>query len=212
MKAKELASFYKEYAKDLKLPIYQSTTAEKATFDESTKEWTVQTSQGTVKAKILLFSVGIGGRFPSQPTIPGQDIFKGEQMHSIGYTNPKRWKGKKVVVVGSSTTGLDVGLDCSELGIDVTIVQRGPTRIYAPGHIAGLQKLFWNENSNAEQGDQITTEDPIALQEKLSALVMKHQTAAYDKAYYEGLAKAGFQAIHEGPVHNQIFIHGGKRE
>lgn len=78
--------------------------------------------------------------------------------------------------------------------------------------LAGLQKLFWNENSPADVGDQITTEDPVALQEKLSALVMKHQTDAYDKAYYEGLKKAGFLGIHEGAVHNQIFIHGGKRK
>lgn len=212
VKAKDLAVFYKQYVQDLKLPVYQNTEAQKATFDEEKKEWTVQTSQGTIKAKILLFSVGVGGRFPVQPTFEGQDKFKGEQMHSIKYTNPKAWKGKKVVVIGSSTTGLDVGLDCSELGIDVTIVQRGATRIYAPGHIAGLQKLFWNENSNAEMGDQITTEDPIALQEKLSALLMKHQTDAYDRKYYEGLKKAGFKAIHEGAVHNQIFIYGGKRE
>lgn len=212
VKAKDLAKFYKHYAEDLKLPVYQDTTAEKATFDDAKKEWTVETSQGTVKAKVLLFSVGVGGRFPVQPSYEGKDTFKGEQMHSVQYTNPSAWEGKKVVVIGSSTTGLDVGLDCSELGIDVTIVQRGATRIYAPGHIAGLQKLFWNENSTAEMGDQITSEDPIALQEKLSALLMKHQTDAYDRAYYDGLKKAGFKAIHEGAVHNQIYIYGGKRE
>lgn len=71
--------------------------------------------------------------------------------------------------------------------------------------------MFWNENSSAEMGDQITSEDPLALQEKLSALLMKHQTSKYDKKYYEGLEKAGFLALHEGAVHNQIFIHGGKR-
>jgi hypothetical protein len=78
--------------------------------------------------------------------------------------------------------------------------------------LAGLQKLFWNENSPGDVGDQVTSEDPIALQEKLSALLMKHQTSQYDKKYYEGLEKAGFLALHEGAVHNQIFIHGGKRE
>lgn len=127
------------------MPIYQNNRVEKAVFDEDKKEWTVTTSNNdTLKARILLFSVGIGGRFPVRPTYPGADEFKGEQMHSMQYTNPSAWKGKKVVVIGSSTTGLDVGLDCSELGIDVTIVQRGATRIYGPGHIAGeLFQRIW---------------------------------------------------------------------
>jgi len=137
VKAKQLATFYKQYAEDLKLPIYQDNTVEKAVFDEDKKEWTVMSNKGTIKAKVLLFSVGIGGRFPVQPNYPGQADFKGEQLHSVQYTNPSAWKGKKVIVIGSSTTGLDVGLDCSQLGIDVTIIQRGATRIYAPGHIAG---------------------------------------------------------------------------
>jgi len=41
---------------------------------------------------------------------------------------------------------------------------------------------------------------------------MKHQTDAYDREYYDGLKKAGFLGLHEGAVHNQIFIHGGKRK
>ena len=210
--AKLLAKYYQEYCKDLNLPIYQNTNAVQADWDESKKEWTVQTSRGAVVAKAVVFAIGIGGRFPIIPNYPGKETFKGEQLHSIEYTNPEKWKGKKIVVIGASTTGLDVAWDCSKEGMDVTLIQRSPTRIYAPEHIAGIQKLFWNDKSPAEVGDIITTEDPVALQEKLSALIMKGQTESYDPNYYAGLKKAGFLAQTEGSVHNQIFCHGGKRE
>lgn len=210
--AKDIARYYKTYVKDLNLPIYQGVTAQKADWDETKKQWTVKTDKGTIITKSLIFANGIGGRWPIVPNYPGQDSFKGIMMHSIEYTNPEQWKGKKVAVVGASTTGIDVGWDCSQMGIDVTVVQRGPTRIYAPDHIKNIQKIFWNDETGADYGDAMTTEDPVALQHTLSALLMKMYKDEYDPAYYEGLEKAGFLAIHDGPVHNQIFCHGGKRE
>lgn len=209
---KQLATWYKEYAQDLKLPIYQDTAGEKAVFDQEKKEWTVQTSQGTIKAKLVIFAVGVFGRWPNIPQIIGQDTFKGEQLHSSKYTNPRAWVGKKVVVIGTSTTGLDVAFDCSQLGIDVTVVQRGPTRIYAPGHVEEFQQPFYNENSPAVRGDQLTSEDPVALQVHLAAHVMNAQTKAYAPEYYEGLKKAGFKGIYEGAIQQQVLVAGGRRE
>lgn len=207
-----LADFYKVYARELNLPIYQNTAAEHAVFDEEKKLWTVQTSQGPVVAKILLFAVGVFGRHPNIPAYPGQDVFKGQQLHSVIYKNPSAWKGKKVIVIGAATTGLDVAFDCSQLGIDITLVQRGPTRIYAPGHVQEFQEGFYNENSPAVRGDQLTTEDPVALQAQLAACVLNHQTESYDKAYYDGLDAAGFKGIYSGAMHEQVLIQGGRRE
>lgn len=208
--AKQLAHYYKLYAKDLNLPIYQSTNVEQADWDESSKKWTVRTSRGTVITRSLIFAIGIGGRYPVRPDYPNEETFKGEILHSVSYTNPEQWIGKKVAVIGAATTGLDVAWDCSRLGIKTTVVQRGPTRIYAPGHITQVQKRFWNDITGAEYGDTVATEDPVVLNASLSNLVMKMQKEAHDQSYYTGLEKAGFLAQNEGAVHNQIFCRVGR--
>lgn len=101
-----------------------------------------------------------------------QDIFRGEQIHSASYTNAKSWKGKKVVVIGAATTACDVALDCARQGIEVTMVQRGPTRIYPDTHIANVQLQFWNDQQPVEIGDIMTSEDPMALQAPLNAKLL----------------------------------------
>jgi len=211
-KQARLADFYKIYAKDLNLPIYQNTAAESAVFDEQKKEWTVTTSQGKVTAKILVFAVGVFGCHPYCPTFPGRDLFKGEQLHSAVYRNPSTWRDKKVVVIGAATTGLDVAFDCSRLGINITLVQRGPTRVYAEGHVQSFQEVLYNEKSPAVRGDQLATEDPMALQAPLVAHVLNEQTKSHDPAYYEGLKKAGFLGIYEGAMQEQVFCQGGRRK
>lgn len=170
----------------------------------------MRTSRGTLTAKSLIFAIGIGGRYPVRPTYKGQETFKGTILHSESYTNPEPWKGKRVAVVGAATTGLDVAWDCSRMGIETTVIQRGPTRVYAPHHITMVQKRFWNDTTGADHGDIAATEDPIVLNASLSHLVMKMQKEAHDPAYYAGLEAAGFLAQNEGPVHNQIFCRVGR--
>ena len=53
------------------------------------------------------------------------------------------------------------------------MIQRGPTRIYPEGHIGRIQATFWNNHIPIEVGDIMATEDPIALQAPLSAILMK---------------------------------------
>lgn len=208
-----LASFYQDFAKDLKLPIYQSTLAEKASFDEENKEWIVKTSRGALVAKELVFAIGIGGRFPLKPEwSEAPNGFKGDQLHSAEYKNATEWKDKKVVVVGTSSTGMDVALDCAQLGIDTTILQRGATRIYPPGHTELLLKGLYDGARTGSESDQIACEDPIALAHPLGSLFLLKLAEATDPEYYAGLARAGFRAIHEGPIQNHDLVHSGKRE
>lgn len=208
----QLASFYQEFARDLKLPIYVSTVAEKASFDKETKEWTVKTSRGTLVAKELVFAIGIGGRFPLKPEwteVPND--FKGCQLHSAEYKNAIGWEDKKVVVIGTSSSGMDVALDCAKLGINTTIVQRSATRIYPPGHTERLLKSLYNDTRTVAESDQIACEDPVALQHPLGSLFLKKLAETTDPEYYAGLARAGFKAIHEGSLQNHDLLHSGKR-
>ena len=45
---------------------------------------------------------------PSVPTLPGQDVFRGEQHHSSAHPGPDRYVGKQVVVIGSNNSAHDI--------------------------------------------------------------------------------------------------------
>ena len=48
---------------------------------------------------------------PKIPDIPGHELFEGQILHSIDYRHPEMFKGKKVLVIGISSSGLDVVFD-----------------------------------------------------------------------------------------------------
>jgi hypothetical protein len=70
--------------------------------------------------------------------------FKGEQHHSSRHPGPDRYKGKKVVVVGSNNSARDICAALFESGIDVTMVQRSSTHIVRSASLMeiGLGDLY----------------------------------------------------------------------
>lgn len=195
----------------LQLPVYSDRKVETASFDKSSRTWTVQYSTSklgslqSIKARHVVFAIGIVGRWPIRPKFEGEQQFPGPIIHSSEYVNAAAFKGKKVAVVGSSTTACDIASDCVQEGVDVTMVQRGPTRIYPAAHIEALQTRFWTEENGADLGDIITSEDPIALQWPLQDAALTELKNAHEPEYYEGLRRVGFLFENEGPLHQQIY-------
>ncbi|KAJ6601257.1 hypothetical protein DFH09DRAFT_1271045 [Mycena vulgaris] len=211
--AKLIALYYAKYVQDLQLPAYTARECVSATWDDEQSQWTV-TMDGAhgvevVSARNLLFAVGIGGRLPSIPAFPGKDSFLGESMHSVAYTNAAAWAGKRVAIVGSSTTACDVAHDSARAGADTVMVQRGPTRIYPQAHIASMLTRFWNAEIPVDVGDAMATEDPVVLQAALTSLVLRKLKDAHDPEYYDSLRRAGFLATVDGSVQQQIYCRGG---
>jgi cation diffusion facilitator CzcD-associated flavoprotein CzcO len=101
-------------------------------------------------------------------------------LHSATYKNAWAWAGRRVVVVGSSTTACDVALDCVRAQADIVMIQRGPTRIYPQAHIEAMQAPFWNSHMPVEVGDIISSEDPIVLQAALSKLMLGRMRDEYE--------------------------------
>jgi len=46
---------------------------------------------------------------PRIPSFPGQELFKGEVIHSAFYKDPEIFRDKKVLVIGTGETGFDLG-------------------------------------------------------------------------------------------------------
>ena len=51
---------------------------------------------------------------PYIPVIEGMTGFEGGIMHSCDYRDPEDFRGKRVAVVGGSTSGVDIAMDLVE--------------------------------------------------------------------------------------------------
>jgi cation diffusion facilitator CzcD-associated flavoprotein CzcO len=90
--------------------------------------WVVETKEKTYEAKNVLVATGYN-RVPKYPTLKGQEVFKGEIMHSEKYKNGKTWQGKNVLVVGYGNSGAEIALDLFESGAKTYVSIRNPVNI-----------------------------------------------------------------------------------
>ncbi len=145
----------KDYFKfiDQKLEISKDTYFDariiKAEFDAETGEWVVETTSGLhSRAKFLLPCVGYGST-PYLPNIQGLLSFEGRAFHSTEWPKDLDIRGKKVGVIGTGATGVQV---IQEIGPEVghlTVFQRTintglPSwiRSFKPGEIEEMRKTL----------------------------------------------------------------------
>jgi putative flavoprotein involved in K+ transport len=120
------------YAKLMNLNFWPSTEALGGSFDEVSRQWEVRLRladgmERTMRPKHVVLAVGgVGGR-PRIPELPGLKDFQGDVLHSSSFKTGAAYQGKKVMVVGASTTAHDICLDLYHKGAFPIMAQRGPT-------------------------------------------------------------------------------------
>ena len=110
---------------DLREDIQFNTRVTAATYDESTQRWTVTTDKGeSFSAQFLVMGTG-GLSTPMVPPFPGHDTFKGLTLHTAHW--PKEGvdlKGKRVGVIGTGATGVQVIQTIADQVKHLTVFQR----------------------------------------------------------------------------------------
>src|SRR5262249_58242573 len=105
---------------------------------EVKREWTVGVEgdgkEITLKPKQLVFATGMSAK-PNMPQFKGMDTFKGEQHHSSRHPGADRYRGKKVVVIGSNNSAHDICAALYKAGVDVTMGQRSTTQTFPPDRL-----------------------------------------------------------------------------
>jgi len=112
---------------DLRKDIQFSTTITSAHFDEATSRWTVKTDTGeTIDTQFVVTCCGMLSA-PMADLFPGQDIFKGQIVHTGRWPKqPIDFTDKRVGVVGIGATGIQViQTIASEVG-HLTVFVRTP--------------------------------------------------------------------------------------
>lgn len=129
----KMGDWLEMYAKVMELNYWGSSECLKASFDDAAKAWTVIVRRDgreiVLRPRQLVFATGSYGP-PRHVTIPGQDIFRGEQYHSSRHVSAAPHRGKRCVVVGGNSSAHDICADLWENGAaSVTMIQRTPTTV-----------------------------------------------------------------------------------
>ena len=196
----KIGDWLESYTKIMELNYWTKSTAQSASYDETTGEWTIQVDRDgesvTLRPKQLVLATGMSG-VPSIPDVPGKDVFKGEWHHSSKHPGPDGYVGKKVAVIGSNNSAHDICAALWEAGVDVTMVQRSSTHIVKSDTLMELALgALYSEDAVA---NGITTDvaDLIfaSIPYKVLPAIQRPQcdeTRKRDADFYDRLEKAGF--------------------
>ncbi|MFJ8185425.1 FAD-dependent oxidoreductase [Streptomyces sp. NPDC096105] len=85
----------------------------------------VETSRGAWATRALINATGTWDR-PFWPRYPGQETFRGRQLHTARYPGPEAFAGLRVVVVGGGASGTQHLLEIAPYAAATTWVTRRP--------------------------------------------------------------------------------------
>lgn len=93
-----------------------------------------------LQAHSLIAATGSFSR-PHLPTLPGQQRFQGEIIHSVAYRSPAPFTGKRVIVVGAGNSAIQVAAELAQVAT-VTLATREPVR-FVQQRPKGRDIHFW---------------------------------------------------------------------
>jgi len=181
---------------DLRRSIQFDTQVETATWDDDASRWTVTTDDGkTWRAQFLVEAVGLLSA-TKMPRFAGQDRFQGEIYHTA------RWPqedvdlaGKKVGVIGTGSSGIQVISEIAPQVGQLTVFQRTPQwvvpskhRPIEPGLLERIEddyEGYWHDVLYSTTAFGFKESDVAA--ESVSA---EERLARFEQQYEEG---GGFQ-------------------
>ena len=111
--------------------------AEAQRVERLTRAWRLRTSSGDIDARQVVIATGLH-HTPVIPQWPGADGFA-DMVHSSDYRNPAPYQGKKVLVVGTGSSALEIAHDLATGGAaKVWLAVRTPPNILLRSLPGGL--------------------------------------------------------------------------
>jgi putative flavoprotein involved in K+ transport len=195
-----LADWLESYVAEFGLDYWAGSPCLGASYDEAGGSWTVRTTRNgkplTLRPKHLVLATGMSG-FPNVPKLAGAGDFRGRLLHSSEYKGAAPWRGRKCVVVGSSTSAHDICADLAAHGAEVTMVQRSSTIVATSEAL--LEHAWGRLYSEAALARGITTDiADLTLASVPHKVLPALQRPVYrairerDRDFYSGLARSGF--------------------
>ncbi len=159
----EFISYLEQYESRYEIPIQRSTNV--ISVSKESDVFKVETNQGTFYSKTLVSATGTAKQ-PFIPSYPNQDVFEGEQFHSLEYQNTENLVGKKVLIVGGGNSGVQVLAEVSKVAQTQWVTLDEPH--FLPDDIDG--RYLFNAATQKFLGK--TTSTSSGIKASLSNIVM----------------------------------------
>jgi len=195
----KLANWFESYVESLELNFWTNTALESGSYDEAHQRWSVtfKKSDGSTRVmhpRHLIFATGVSS-IPYFPKLPGLEDFKGTMVHSGSFADAEKWRGRKVLVLGSGTSGHDVAQELQAHGADVTLIQRSPTYVVSLKEAQSVYAIY-QEGIPFEDCDLLATSMPYPVLQR-SYQISTARGREVDKDILDKLAAKGFK-LHFG--------------
>lgn len=191
----KLANWLESYAEAMELDCWTGTALVSGSYDDAAGTWTLHLDQGgrerVLRPRHLVLTTGVSSA-PIRPRLPGLEQFRGSVLHTADLDGGEPFRDRRVLVVGSGTSGHDAAHELHEHGAQVTIAQRGATTVVTAGpeHAGRFYSAF-------NQGRALADTDLLFASVPFPVLRRNHQLLARDFAELDrellaGLRAAGF--------------------
>lgn len=196
--AKDILGYCERVADDFGLRSHLRTGVEVTGLNWSEKDhmWTITTRTGEVfQARSVVMALGQFSKVKI-PDIPGIDAFAGETMHTGAWDHSVNFEGKRVAVVGSAASAVQVIPQLARSVSHLDVYQRTPNWVIGRGdrEIGDLEKKLLAENPKMVNADR---DHQLAWQDILLWRVFEMNETAQE--YYQGVAKAHLETQVQDP-------------
>lgn len=97
-----------------------------ARWDDAGRDWRLELTRGGVlRGRFLVLGTG-PLRVPAMPELPGRDRFGGEMMHTARWRPDVALRGRRVAVIGTGASAIQVVPEVAKVAGHLTVYQRSP--------------------------------------------------------------------------------------
>lgn len=196
-----IGDWLEAYVRIMDLDYWTSTECHSASFDETSKQWTIKlirngSDEVTLYPTHLVLATGMSG-IPNIPDVPGIADFEGDIWHSSKHPGGSSYAGKRAVVIGSNNSAHDIATDLWENCANVTMVQRSSTLV---ARVESMTKMVIGPNYSEDAVERGVTVDvaDLLIASAPYKLLAKSQKTVFDEMrvqdgeFYKQLTSAGF--------------------
>lgn len=137
----EVVDYLRRYAAGLDVDIRTSHRVTAVHRDGSRLVAQVRDGEEEFSAPLVISATGAFSR-PYRPVLPGLDTYTGSVVHTAEYSEPTRFAGLRVVVVGAANSAVQIGVELAEHAT-VTLATRHPVK-FVPQRPLGRDVHFWS--------------------------------------------------------------------
>jgi cation diffusion facilitator CzcD-associated flavoprotein CzcO len=191
-----MANWLEHYASLLALNVRTCTRVTSARYDAAGQHWELAVNSGNgdriIHPRHIVQATGLFDIVNEIP-LPGEEHFTGLVFNAEAYRGQLAETGRRVLVVGTGSSGHDVAQDLCESGADVTILQRSSTCVVSiePG-AARAYSIYAEDGIPTDDADLVSNSYPLLALAELHRDLTK-RIAELDRELLDGLINAGFE-------------------